>query len=81
MLDLANKKVCVIGYGKSGRAAAKKLLDMGAKVKISDSKEIQDKIIGQNIEYETAGHSVDFCCDSDLIIVSPGVHLDISPIE
>ncbi len=81
MLDLANKKVCVIGYGKSGRAAAEKLLDMGAKVKISDSKEIQDKIIGQNIEYETAGHSVDFCCNSDLIIVSPGVHLDISPIE
>ena len=83
-MDFQNKKICIIGYGKSGRAAAERLLSAGATVKVSEN------IVGpihelavrsEKIQFEHGGHTIDFCCDADIIVVSPGVHLDIPVVE
>jgi len=84
-MDFKNKKVAVIGLGKSGLEAALLLSNLGAQVKISDfqdneslrsnTKILQDK----NIEVELGQNSFDFITGSQLIVVSPGVKKD-SPI-
>ncbi len=84
-MDFQNKKVCIIGYGKSGQAAAERLLAAGAVVKVSEGNNVgagRDLPVRSNkIQFESGGHTADFCCDSDMIVVSPGVHLDIPAIE
>jgi len=81
MLELRNKKVIVLGLAKSGIAAAKLLLQLGSQVKISDSKsasELQDQIaLLKNLDIETGGHKEDSLTECDLIVISPGVPLDI----
>lgn len=56
-------RVAVFGLGKSGLAAAKKLTSLGAKVRTTDIK--------------NGEHTLDDIESADLIVVSPGVHLDI----
>lgn len=87
-MNLANKKICIIGFGKSGSACAKRLLPMGAIVKVSDSrkKEEIDKIYFEGIDenrilFEFGAHTSDLICDSDIIVLSPGVHLDLPVLE
>ena len=84
-MDFNNKKVAVIGLGKSGLEAALLLFNLGAQVKISDcqdneslrnnAKISQDK----NIKIELGRNSFNFIEGSELIVVSPGVKKD-SPI-
>ena len=62
-MDLAGKNITVFGLGKSGLAAARKLTSLGAIVRTTDSK-IKE-------------HALDDIDGVDLIVVSPGVHLDI----
>lgn len=83
-MDFRNKKVCIIGYGKSGRAAAERLLAAGATVKVSENMKgtIHElPLQSDDIHFEFGGHTADFCCDAEMIVVSPGVHLDIPAIE
>jgi UDP-N-acetylmuramoylalanine--D-glutamate ligase len=83
-MDFHDKKVCIIGYGKSGRAAAERLLAAGATVKVSENMvgTIHElSLQSDKIQFESGGHTADFCCDADMIVVSPGVHLDIPAIE
>lgn len=81
MLQLKDKKVIVVGLAKSGVASAKLLLQMGAKVKISDSKsrsELQEQIaLFKDLDIETGEHKEESLEDCDLIVTSPGVALDI----
>lgn len=81
MLQLKDKKVIVVGLAKSGVGAAKLLLQVGARVKISDSKstsELQEQIaLLKDIDIETGGHKEESLADCDLIVTSPGVALDI----
>ncbi len=81
-MDLANKRVLVVGLGKSGVASALFLQARGAKVTVSDSKP-QDQLgeeipvlLDHGIAVETGGHGERTFRGQDLIVVSPGVPVD-----
>jgi UDP-N-acetylmuramoylalanine--D-glutamate ligase len=81
-MDLQNKRVLVVGLGKSGVASALFLKSRGARVTVSDSKpeaELRDEILlllEHGITVETGGHGDRSFRGQDLIVVSPGVPVD-----
>jgi UDP-N-acetylmuramoylalanine--D-glutamate ligase len=81
-MDLTNKRVLVVGLGKSGVASALFLKAHGARVTVSDSKppdELQEAIptlLDAGIAVETGGHGERTFQGQDLIVVSPGVPVD-----
>jgi UDP-N-acetylmuramoylalanine--D-glutamate ligase len=81
-MDLHNKRVLVVGLGKSGAASALFLKSRGARVTVSDSKpeaELHKQILPlleQGIAIETGGHGDRTFRGQDLIVVSPGVPFD-----
>ena len=81
-MDLRNKRVLVVGLGKSGVASALFLKAHGARVTVSDAKsedQLRDEIpvlLDQGISVETGGHGERTFRGQDLIVVSPGVPVD-----
>ena len=79
-MDWKDKKVAVIGLARSGLAAAQKLREIGAQPFLSDirSKEELKAIIPliNEFKYESGGHT-EKVLQNEMIIVSPGVPLDI----
>ena len=81
-MDLQDKRVLVVGLGKSGVASALFLKARGARVTVSDSKpeaELRKEILlllEHGITVETGGHGDRTFRDQDLIVVSPGVPFD-----
>ena len=77
------KKVSVIGFGRSGKACANLLLDIGAKVFVSDQSENTSHEHGHGtrtrIKFEFGKHSEQIL-DTDMIVISPGVSLQHSII-
>ncbi len=86
-MDLQNKRVLVVGLGKSGVASALFLKARGARVTVSDSKpeaELRDEILlllDHGITVETGGHGDRTFRGQDLIVVSPGVPFDAPQLE
>jgi UDP-N-acetylmuramoylalanine--D-glutamate ligase len=86
MLELKDKRVLVVGLGKSGVASALFLKAQGARVTVSDSKgpeDLSDQIpllLDQGITVETGGHGERTFQEKDLIVVSPGVPVDAPPL-
>src|ERR1700690_4676984 len=85
-MDLTNKRVLVVGLGKSGVASALFLKAHGARVTVSDTKpeaELREDIpvlLDQGIAVETGGHGERTFRGQDLIVVSPGVPVDAPPL-
>jgi UDP-N-acetylmuramoylalanine--D-glutamate ligase len=81
-MELANKRVLVVGLGKSGVASALFLKAHGARVTVSDTKsgdELRNEIpvlLDHGITVETGGHGERTFRGQDLIVVSPGVPVD-----
>jgi len=81
-MDLKDKRVLVVGLGKSGVASALFLKSRGAQVTVSDSKpeaELRKEILlllDHGIAVETGGHGDRTFRGQDLIVVSPGVPFD-----
>jgi UDP-N-acetylmuramoylalanine--D-glutamate ligase len=81
-MELKNKRVLVVGLGRSGVASAFFLQDRGAKVTVSDSKseaQLQNEIaalLDRGVSIETGQHGERTFRDQDLIVVSPGVPSD-----
>src|SRR5947207_11239011 len=81
-MELKNKRVLVVGLGRSGVAAATFLQEQGATVIVSDTKteaQLQNEIsllLDRGISIETGGHGERTFRDQDLIVVSPGVPSD-----
>lgn len=81
-MDLKNKRVLVVGLGKSGIAAAFFLRDLGARVTVSDSRSATalakdiPALLDAGIMVESGGHGLLTFRRQDLIVVSPGVPLD-----
>src|SRR5580693_961100 len=85
-MDVNNKRVLVVGLGKSGVASAIFLKARGARVTVSDAKpqaELKNEIpvlLDQGIAVETGGHGERTFRGQDLIVVSPGVPVDAPPL-
>ena len=81
-MDLKNKRILVVGLGRSGAASAIFLQERGARVTVSDSKseaQLQNDIpalLDRGISIEAGRHGERTFRDQDLIVVSPGVPSD-----
>ena len=85
-MELRDKRVLVVGLGKSGVASALFLKERGARVTVSDTKspdQLREEIpqlLDQGITVETGGHGERTFRGQDLIVVSPGVPFDAPPL-
>jgi len=78
MMELKNKRVLVVGLGKSGIAAARFLKARGAQVTVSDIRPAGliselPALLDAGIMVETGSHGILTFRRQDLIVVSPGV--------
>jgi UDP-N-acetylmuramoylalanine--D-glutamate ligase len=82
LMELKDKRVLVVGLGKSGVASALFLKARGARVTVSDTKSGDDlrneipALLDHGITVETGGHGERTFRGQDLIVVSPGVPVD-----
>jgi UDP-N-acetylmuramoylalanine--D-glutamate ligase len=85
-VNVNDKRVLIVGLGKSGVASALFLKSKGARVTVSDTKpsdQLKDEIpvlLDQGIAVETGGHGERTFGGQDLIVVSPGVPTDAPPL-
>ncbi len=85
-MNLKNKKVTVVGLGKSGFAAAKFLAQKGAQVRAtdrSDKKEVLEnarKLEAAGVSVETKRHTASFVKGASLVVTSPGVPKSSLPL-
>jgi UDP-N-acetylmuramoylalanine--D-glutamate ligase len=86
-VDLKNKKVLVVGMGRSGFSSAHFLLKHGATVTATDIQEEKnlmasaDKLRQAGVKLECGEHKINSFITSDLIILSPGVPKEITPLR
>jgi UDP-N-acetylmuramoylalanine--D-glutamate ligase len=86
-VEFDGKQVLVVGMARSGLAAADLLSKNRAKVRVSDTRsrdqlahEIQ-KLEEAGLPYEVGGHRLESFLEADVIVVSPGVPLDITELK
>jgi len=77
-MELKDKKVVVVGFGKTGQALCDFLLEKQAMVTVSDKKpESQlEKVAAyqeKGTRFDTGGHRLELFLEADLIVLSPGV--------
>jgi UDP-N-acetylmuramoylalanine--D-glutamate ligase len=78
-MRLEDKKVLVVGFGRTGEALARFLLQKKIKTKISEKKNPEelsqdmDSWREKGLTIETGGHNLASFLEADLIVVSPGV--------
>lgn len=78
-MNLEGKKVLVVGFGRTGEALVRFLLEKKAKIKVSEKKQLEE--LSQNIDswrkkglaFEAGEHNLASFLEADLIVVSPGV--------
>jgi UDP-N-acetylmuramoylalanine--D-glutamate ligase len=87
MSKYKGKKVLVVGFGISGVAVARYMSKQGAKVTVTDLKQKNELIesitlcADLKLEYELGKHNNKTFHSVDLIVVSPGIPLNIKPLE
>jgi UDP-N-acetylmuramoylalanine--D-glutamate ligase len=87
-MEFYGKRILIIGLGKSGISACRWLVKEGADVTIGDiqpEKALNVELLGEaqklGAKLEIGEHRKETFIRSDMIIVSPGVPLDIAPLE
>jgi UDP-N-acetylmuramoylalanine--D-glutamate ligase len=86
-MELKNKRVLVVGIGKSGISAAMFLRGLGARVTVSDTRsaialaEQIPALLDAGVMVESGGHGLLTFRRQDLIVVSPGVPLDTPEVK
>ena len=86
-MELKNRRVLVVGLGKSGMAAALFLRDKGARVTVSDERSVAalgkeiPALLDAGIMVEAGGHGLLTFRRQDLIVVSPGVPYDTPELK
>ena len=87
LMELKNKRVLVVGIGKSGISAAMYLRGLGARVTVSDTRsaialaEQIPALLDAGVMVESGGHGLLTFRRQDLIVVSPGVPLDTPEVK
>lgn len=84
-MEISGKKVTVVGLARSGVAAANALNSLGARVTVTDKRaeaELgpQCALLAPGIEKALGSHPDGIFTEADLVVISPGVPLDIPPI-
>ncbi len=86
-MELKGKNILVVGFGVSGFSTARCLRQFGAEVTIGDikpeselDKDILTEVKNAGINLEIGGHEIETFLKADMIIVSPGVPLEIKPL-
>jgi UDP-N-acetylmuramoylalanine--D-glutamate ligase len=73
-------RIGVLGYGETGRAVAALMSSHGHDVRISDTQRVTLES-GLRVDgVESAGHTINFLKDCNLVVASPGIHED-APIR
>jgi UDP-N-acetylmuramoylalanine--D-glutamate ligase len=85
-IEIKDKNVLVVGLARSGVGAANLLCQLGAEVTVTDIKtrsEIEDFISKLNpaVRLALGAHPEDIFLSADMLVVSPGVPLEIPPIS
>ncbi len=86
-MDLKNKRVLVVGLGKSGVSAALFLRSRGARVTVSDARPSDalaneiPALLAAGVMVETGGHGVLTFRRQDLVVLSPGVPLHTPEVQ
>jgi len=86
-MDLLGKKVLVVGMARTGIATAKFLKAKGSLVTTTEvrpeeeMKEAVEELRGMGVSAEWGGHRTETFLRQDIVVVSPGVDLNIGPIQ
>jgi len=86
-MDLAGRKVLVVGLARTGVATVKFLQSKGSIVSTSEAKpeeemkEVWQELRPTGILMEWGGHTVEHFIRQDLIVLSPGVDPSMEPIQ
>lgn len=86
-MELKNKRVLVVGLGKSGLSSALFLRAQGARVTVSDTRSAEalakeiPALLDAGIMVESGGHGLLTFRRQDLIVVSPGVPMDTPEVK
>jgi UDP-N-acetylmuramoylalanine--D-glutamate ligase len=86
-MNLVDKKVLVVGIGRSGVAAARLLRAQGARVYATDAQNndttqtYAHQLHEIGVPYEIGDHTEELFDTHDYIVVSPGVPLTIKPLQ
>jgi UDP-N-acetylmuramoylalanine--D-glutamate ligase len=87
MIDVRNKRVLVVGLGRSGHAAALCLRRHGAIVTVTDNKPpaifapLLPELLAQKIGVELGSQRAESFLTCDLVVVSPGVPWDLPQLQ
>jgi UDP-N-acetylmuramoylalanine--D-glutamate ligase len=86
-MELKGKKIIVVGLARTGVAVARFLVQQGALVTVTDMKgkdalaPFLEQLEGLPVNLELGRHEEYSFLTADLIVVSPGVPMDIAPIQ
>jgi UDP-N-acetylmuramoylalanine--D-glutamate ligase len=86
-MQIADTRILVVGLARTGLAAARFLQRRGAVVRATDSAAADAlgpaaaELRALGAELELGGHRTESFVSADLIVVSPGVPLNIAPLE
>ncbi len=80
-MELKDKELLIVGFGRTGEAVCRFALEHGAKVTVSEKRtntelaEVLAEWKHENVRFETGGHERASFLTSDLVIPSPGVSI------
>ena len=87
-MGIKEKNITVFGFGRSGIASAKRLSALGKNVILTEVKNeemFESKTVEEmralGVALEFGGHTEQAIAQAELIVVSPGIHLDIPRLE
>lgn len=86
-MELKDKKILVVGLARTGASVARFLAGHGARVTVTDKREREavasfiESLQGRDITFELGRHGDETFLTADMIVVSPGVPMDIPQLR